>query len=89
MVRAAGLVPDGPVAVEGLAGSAADVEGLLDDEGTRDRVLEALRRTEREPALPGASSHLLIAGRRSRPDAPRLGPGPAPSVRGVGRTGSS
>ena len=63
-VRIAGLVPDGPVAVEGLAGYAADVDALLDDPATRARVLAALRRTEREPSLPGASSHLRVAGRR-------------------------
>ena len=57
-------MPGGPVAVEGLAGFAADVDGLLDDHGTRIRVLEALRRTGREPALLGASSHLLVLGRR-------------------------
>jgi SAM-dependent methyltransferase len=64
-VSLTGLTPDGPVAVEGLAGFAPDVEGLLADAEVRRRVLEALRRTEREPALLGASSHLLIAGRRS------------------------
>ncbi len=61
----AGLVPDGPVAVEGLAGYAADIDALLDDPGARARVMEAVRRTEREPALLGASSHLLVAGRRA------------------------
>lgn len=60
----AGLVPDGPVAVEGLGGFAADVDALLDDPVTRDRVLTALRRVEREPSLLGASSHLLVAGTR-------------------------
>ncbi len=59
-----GLVPDGPVAVEGLAGYAADVDALLDDPVTRARVLTAVRRTEREPSLLGAGSHLLVAGRR-------------------------
>ena len=63
-VRDAGFDPDGPVAVEGLAGSALDIDALLDDADVRDRVLEALRRTEREPALIGASSHLLVAGHR-------------------------
>ena len=29
----------------------------------RERVLEAVRRVEREPALLGASAHLLVAGR--------------------------
>ena len=63
-VAAAGLVPDGPVAVEGLAGLARDVDAVLDDDDVRPRALEALRRTEREPALLGVSSHLLVAGRR-------------------------
>jgi SAM-dependent methyltransferase len=63
-VAAAGLVPDGPVAVEGLAGLAPDIDAVLDDDDVRPRALEALRRTEREPALLGVSSHLLVAGRR-------------------------
>ncbi len=41
-----------------------DVDALLDDPATRARVLTAVRRTEREPSLLGASSHLLVAGRR-------------------------
>jgi SAM-dependent methyltransferase len=63
-VRAAGFAVDGPVAVEGLAGLAPDIEAMLDDPEVRARVLEALRRTEREPALIGVSSHFLVAGRR-------------------------
>jgi SAM-dependent methyltransferase len=63
-VRDAGLVVDGPVAVEGIAGLAWDIERMLDDPEVRERVLEVVRRTEREPALIGASSHLLVAGRR-------------------------
>jgi SAM-dependent methyltransferase len=63
-VAAAGLVPDGPVAVEGLAGLTPDIDAVLDDDDVRPRALEALRRTEREPALLGVSSHLLVAGRR-------------------------
>jgi SAM-dependent methyltransferase len=63
-VEEAGLVLDGPVAVEGLGGAAPDIDGLLDDDAVRERVLDVLRRTEREPALLGMSSHLLAAGRR-------------------------
>jgi SAM-dependent methyltransferase len=63
-VAGAGLHPDGPVAVEGLAWLAPDVDALLDEPGLRDRVLDAIRRTEREPALLGASAHLLVAGRK-------------------------
>lgn len=62
-VALAGLVPDGPVAVEGLGWLAPDVDALLDDINLRGRVLEAIRRVEREPALLGASAHFLVAGR--------------------------
>lgn len=62
---AAGLAPDGPVAVEGLGWFARDIDALLDDPPARDRLLTAIRRVEREPALLGASSHLLVAGRRT------------------------
>ena len=64
-VRAAGLVPDGPVAVEGVASMAPDLDAVLDDAHLRERVMAAMRRTEREPALLGASSHLLISGRKT------------------------
>jgi SAM-dependent methyltransferase len=60
----AGLAVDGPVGVEGLGGAAPDIDALLDDDAARERVLDVLRRTEREPALLGMSSHLLAAGRR-------------------------
>jgi len=62
-VAAAGLAPDGPVAVEGLGGTATDLDAMLDDPGTRERVLTAIRRVEREPSLLGASPHLLVCGR--------------------------
>jgi hypothetical protein len=63
-IAEAGLEPDGPVALEGLAGAAPHIEGLLDDDGARPRVLDVLRRTEREPTLIGMSSHLMALGRR-------------------------
>lgn len=69
-VRAAGLDPDGPVAVEGVAATASDLDAVLDDPALRARALDAVRRTEREPSLLGASSHLLIAGRVTGATAP-------------------
>lgn len=68
-VAAAGLLPDGPVAVEGLGWFAPDLNALLDDPGLRERVLQAIRRVEREPALIGASAHLLVAGRHPQSSA--------------------
>jgi SAM-dependent methyltransferase len=61
-VAEAGLEPDGPVAVEGVGGFAPDIDAVLDDDVLRERLLAAVRATEREPALLGASSHLLVAG---------------------------
>jgi SAM-dependent methyltransferase len=61
---AAGLEPDVPTAVEGLAGFAPDIDRWLDDPGDRDRLLALIRRTEHEPALLGASTHFLVAARR-------------------------
>jgi len=63
-IAEAGLELDGPVALEGLGGAAPDIEGLLDDDESRLRVLDVLRRTEREPSLIGMSSHLMALGRR-------------------------
>jgi SAM-dependent methyltransferase len=65
-VSAAGFHADGPVAVEGLAGWAPDLDALLADPPTRTRILQVVRATEREPALLGASSHLLISGQKPR-----------------------
>jgi SAM-dependent methyltransferase len=62
-VAEAGFAADGPVAVEGLGSTATDLDAMLDDPGTCERVLDAIRRLEREPSLLGASAHLLVAGR--------------------------
>jgi ubiquinone/menaquinone biosynthesis C-methylase UbiE len=70
-VRAAGLDTDGPVAVEGIASVTPSLDALLDDPATRCRVLDVVRSTEREPALLGVSSHLLVAGRKSHRAGPR------------------
>ncbi|WP_235857100.1 DUF6176 family protein [Occultella glacieicola] len=71
-VAAAGLDVDGPIAIEGPSGSAPTMADLLDGGAAQRRVLEAIRRIEREPTLIGASAHLMVLGR-----APVAGPGPA------------
>jgi SAM-dependent methyltransferase len=63
-VSAAGFHVDGLVAVEGLAGWAPDLDAQLADPQTRVQIIKVVRATEREPALLGASSHLLIAGQK-------------------------
>ncbi|WP_456820974.1 class I SAM-dependent methyltransferase [Cellulomonas sp. URHB0016] len=63
-VREAGLELDGPVAVEGPGSFATALDELLDDVTLRERVLDAVRRVEREPSLLGASAHLLVRGVR-------------------------
>jgi len=62
-VREAGLELDGPVALEGPGSFSPGLDELLDDPAVRERVLEAVRRVEREPSLLGASSHVLVRGR--------------------------
>ncbi|GAA0292638.1 hypothetical protein [Kineococcus aurantiacus] len=65
-VAAVGLDVEGPVAVEGIARLAPDLDTLLQDPATRSRVLGLVRATESEPTLVGVSGHLLVAGRRAR-----------------------
>lgn len=78
-VAAAGFDADGPIAVEGPAGSASDeaLEELLDGGAAQDRTLAALREVEREPALMGASPHVVVIG---RPRSPEPAPAQPPSV---------
>ncbi len=52
------------VAVEGPGWLAQDFAGLWDVLEQRERLLAVLRRVEHEPALIGASSHLLVIGRK-------------------------
>ncbi|GAB2888732.1 hypothetical protein GCM10027074_66310 [Streptomyces deserti] len=60
----AGLTVEGQFGVEGVAWLMGGVERWLDDPERREAVLSATRRIESEPALLGASGHLLTAGRR-------------------------
>ncbi len=55
----AGLTPVDVLAVEGVAHWIPDLHERLADQERRALVLELLARTEREPALLGATAHLL------------------------------
>jgi SAM-dependent methyltransferase len=63
-MREAGLVLDGLFAVEGPGALVPDFRKRWDDPGSRERLLDLVRRVEREPALLGVSPHLLAVGRR-------------------------
>jgi hypothetical protein len=63
-VREAGFAVSGVFAVEGPGASVPDFAGRWADPRSRTRLLDLVRRVEREPALLGASPHLLAVGRR-------------------------
>jgi SAM-dependent methyltransferase len=60
----AGLVVEGLFAIEGPAWTVPDLGASLEDPARRTKLLDAVRRVEAEPALLGASAHLLLVGRR-------------------------
>jgi SAM-dependent methyltransferase len=60
----AGLEIVDVVAVEGVAPMIADLAERWDDPQDRDVILWAARAVEREPALLGASAHLLVVASR-------------------------
>ncbi len=61
----AGLSVEALVSIEGLGWLVPDLEARLEDRGRRAKLLEVIRRLESESSLLGASSHLLVVGRRS------------------------
>ena len=61
----AGFEPVEVVAIEGPGWLARDFEGIWNDQGRRERLLALLRTVEHEPALIGASSHLMAIGRKA------------------------
>jgi ubiquinone/menaquinone biosynthesis C-methylase UbiE len=61
-VRAAGFALDALVAVEGVGAFLPDAGAWLDDPVRRGRLMRAIARVEAEPALLGASPHLLAIG---------------------------
>ncbi len=63
-VADAGLTLVDLLPVEGMAHWIPDVAERLADPDKRDLLLELLERTEREPALLGATAHLLAIARR-------------------------
>jgi SAM-dependent methyltransferase len=63
-VREAGFALAGVFAVEGPGAFVPGFARRWANEGARARLLDLVRRVEREPALLGASPHLLAVGRR-------------------------
>jgi DNA-binding Lrp family transcriptional regulator len=61
-LRAAGLADVRILAVEG-PGSFRDLDESLDDLTSREALLRAVRRLEREPTTMGASAHVMAIGR--------------------------
>jgi ubiquinone/menaquinone biosynthesis C-methylase UbiE len=64
-VLEAGFVEAKILAVEGVGWTVPDLDQRLDDGEARDRLLDVLNRLESEPALLGASPHLLAVARRA------------------------
>jgi hypothetical protein len=63
-VEDAGLALVDLLPVEGMAHWIPDLADRLADPGRRDQLLDLLARTEREPAILGATAHLLAVARR-------------------------
>ena len=63
-VREAGFALAGLYAVEGPGAFLPDFAKRWNDPASRQRLLELIRRVEREPALLGASPHLLAVGQK-------------------------
>ena len=63
-IEDAGLRFDDLVAVEGPAWMSPDLDAWLDDDAARERLLDVLRRLEKEPSLIGASAHILSVAHR-------------------------
>lgn len=64
-VTDAGFTVEALIGIEGPAWALPDLESWLDEPARRERLMSAVRRVESEPSLLGASSHLLIVGKRS------------------------
>jgi ubiquinone/menaquinone biosynthesis C-methylase UbiE len=59
----AGFVVETLVGIEGPGWVLPDLDSWLKDPPRRSRLLEAVRRVEKEPSLLGASAHILLVGR--------------------------
>jgi SAM-dependent methyltransferase len=69
-VRAAGLILDDLVALEGPGAFLHDLDLLWADAGRRDTLLRFVRAVEREPSLIGLGPHLLAVAHRPRTRGP-------------------
>ena len=65
-VREAGFTLPGLYAVEGPGAFVPDFQRRWNDPEDRERLLELIRRVEREPALLGTSPHLLAVGQKPK-----------------------
>jgi len=63
-VKEAGFAVEALVGIEGPAWAVPDLDACLEDSRQRAKLLAAIRRVEAEPSLIGASTHLLVVGRR-------------------------
>ena len=64
--REVGLADVEVLAVQGVAGWLSTLASRWDDDEAREVILWALRATEREPSIVGASPHVVAVGRRPR-----------------------
>ncbi len=62
-LQQAGFAVEELLAIEGPGSLIVDVEEWLDDDDRREVLMHAIRRVEAEPAILGASSHLLALER--------------------------
>ena len=62
-LREAGFAVEELLAIEGPGSLITDVDEWLDDDNRREVLMRAIRRVEAEPAILGASSHLLAVAR--------------------------
>jgi ubiquinone/menaquinone biosynthesis C-methylase UbiE len=61
---AAGFRVEEVVAIEGPGWLARDFDNLWTDRSLRERLLQSIRKVEREPSILGASPHILAVGRK-------------------------
>jgi hypothetical protein len=60
----AGFHVEAVLAIEGPGWLARDFERLWSDPAQRERILEVVRKVEKEPSVMGVSSHIMAIGRK-------------------------
>jgi SAM-dependent methyltransferase len=63
---AAGFQVVAVVAIEGPGWLARDFDRLWQDPGERERLMESVRKVEREPSVLGVSAHIMAIGKKQR-----------------------